>query len=105
MGAALASAFIPPDSIVGCDEVDGVLECVPPFSSGEWGWGMIQVLSLMSVYGYILFTASNMLSEGSELLLLVPSIAGLVGSAVLPILGAVPGEPPAPTLRTAGTHE
>jgi Ca2+/Na+ antiporter len=42
------------------------------------------------VYGYILFTASNMLSEGSELLLLVPSIAGIVGSVVLPILGAVP---------------
>ena len=27
---------------------------------------------------------------GSELLLLVPSLAGIVGSVVLPILGAVP---------------
>ena len=41
-------------------------------------------------YGYILFMASNMLSDGSELLLLVPSLAGIVGSVVLPILGAVP---------------
>jgi hypothetical protein len=31
-----------------------------------------------------------MLSDGSELLLLVPSLAGIVGSVVLPILGAVP---------------
>jgi len=34
--------------------------------------------------------ASNMISDGSELLLLVPSVAGVVGSVVLPILGAVP---------------
>lgn len=31
-----------------------------------------------------------MISEGSELLLLVPSMAGLVGGVVLPLLGAVP---------------
>ena len=41
-------------------------------------------------YGYVLFFASNLISEGSELLLLVPSIAGIVGSCVLPVLGAVP---------------
>jgi len=41
-------------------------------------------------YGYVLFTAANLLSDGSELLLFVPSIAGLVGSVVLPVLGAVP---------------
>ena len=86
MGAMLSNAFIPPDSILGCDE-DG---CMSPFSSGDWAWGLVQVLSLMMVYAYILFTASNMLSDGSELLLLVPSIAGIVGSVVLPILGAVP---------------
>ena len=86
MGAMLSNAFIPPDSILGCDE-DG---CMAPFSSGDWAWGLVQVLSLMMVYAYILFTASNMLSDGSELLLLVPSIAGIVGSVVLPILGAVP---------------
>ena len=31
-----------------------------------------------------------MISDGSELLLLVPSVAGIVGSCVLPVLGAVP---------------
>ena len=86
MGAVLSSAFIPPDTILGCDE-DG---CLAPFSSGDWAWGLVQVLSLMMCYAYILFTASSMLSDGSELLLLVPSIAGIVGSVVLPILGAVP---------------
>ena len=45
---------------------------------------------MMVVYAVVLFKASNMLSEGSELLLLVPSLAGIVGSVVLPILGAVP---------------
>jgi Ca2+/Na+ antiporter len=41
-------------------------------------------------YGYVLYFASNLISEGSELLLLVPSMAGLVGGVVLPLLGAVP---------------
>ncbi|CAK0804654.1 unnamed protein product [Prorocentrum cordatum] len=49
-----------------------------------------QLIFLTVVYGYVLYTASGMISEGSELLLVVPSIAGLVGSVVLPILGAVP---------------
>ena len=30
-----------------------------------------------------------MISDGSELLLLIPSLAGIVGSCVLPILGSV----------------
>lgn len=34
--------------------------------------------------------ASNLISDGSELLLLVPALAGVVGSVVLPVLGAVP---------------
>jgi len=49
-----------------------------------------QIIFLIGVYGYVLFIASNLISDGSELLLLVPSIAPLVGSVVLPILGAVP---------------
>merc|ERR1719473_697170 len=38
----------------------------------------------------ILYQSSNLIADGSELLLLIPSVAGLVGSIVLPILGAVP---------------
>jgi len=54
------------------------------------GYGFFQLLCIGGVYGYILMWASSMISDGSELLLLVPSLAGLVGSIVLPILGAVP---------------
>lgn len=52
--------------------------------------GFVQVLFLGVVYGFVLFKSSNLISDGSELLLLVPSLAGLVGSVVLPVLGAVP---------------
>jgi hypothetical protein len=49
--------------------------------------GLFQLLTLAFGNGYILMYARNLISDGSEL---VPSIAGLVGSVVLPILGAVP---------------
>ena len=52
--------------------------------------GLIQVITLGGVYGYGLFYAANLISDGAELLLLVPAIAGMVGSIVLPVLGAVP---------------
>eukprot|EP00638_Chattonella_subsalsa_P010715 CAMPEP_0117781324 /NCGR_PEP_ID=MMETSP0948-20121206/2772_1 /TAXON_ID=44440 /ORGANISM="Chattonella subsalsa, Strain CCMP2191" /LENGTH=561 /DNA_ID=CAMNT_0005609321 /DNA_START=9 /DNA_END=1692 /DNA_ORIENTATION=+ len=53
--------------------------------------GFVQLLFLLVAYdAYVLFQASNLISNGSELLLLVPSLAGIVGSVVLPILGAVP---------------
>jgi len=52
--------------------------------------GAVQLLFLLLVYGKILMDSSSMISEGSELLLLVPSLAGVVGSVVLPVLGAVP---------------
>jgi hypothetical protein len=53
-------------------------------------YGFFQLLCILAVYGYILMNASNMISDGSELLLLVPQVAGIVGSIVLPVLGAVP---------------
>lgn len=52
--------------------------------------GFVQVILLLIVYGFILFKASQLIAHGSELLLLVPSLRGIVGSVVLPILGAVP---------------
>uniref|UniRef100_A0A0G4FE07 EF-hand domain-containing protein n=1 Tax=Chromera velia CCMP2878 TaxID=1169474 RepID=A0A0G4FE07_9ALVE len=69
-------------------EVLGKLFIDPASLEGDYAF--VQVLFLGAVYGYILFYASNLISSGSELLLLVPSLAGLVGSVVLPILGAVP---------------
>jgi len=53
-------------------------------------FGFLQLVFLLLVYGFILFKASNLISDGSELLLLVPALASVVGSLVLPILGAVP---------------
>ncbi len=50
-------------------------------------YGLFQLLFLTICYGFILMHASNMISDGSELLLLVPSVAGVVGSVVLPLLG------------------
>merc|ERR1719414_1041896 len=51
---------------------------------------MPQLIFLTFVYAVVLYQASNLIADGSELLLLVPSVAGIVGSIVLPILGAVP---------------
>jgi Ca2+/Na+ antiporter len=52
--------------------------------------GFFQLLLLLCVYGAVLFKSADVLSEGSELLMFVPSIKDVVGSIVLPILGAVP---------------
>ena len=40
------------------------------------GYGFVQVLFLLGTYAYILSWASNLISDGSELLLLVPSLKG-----------------------------
>eukprot|EP00756_Hemistasia_phaeocysticola_P013635 Hpha_TRINITY_DN15292_c8_g11::TRINITY_DN15292_c8_g11_i1::g.68367::m.68367 len=53
------------------------------------GFGLVQLATLGAVYGYVLLSASNMISDGSELLLLT-KYASLVGPVVLPILGAIP---------------
>ena len=60
------------------------------YSLPDDGYGFFQLIFLTLVYGFILFTAANLISDGSEFLLLIPSIAGMVGSIVLPVLGAVP---------------
>jgi Ca2+/Na+ antiporter len=52
--------------------------------------GTSGLIWLFLSYGYVLYYASNLISEGSDLLMLVPSMAGLVGGVVLPLLGAVP---------------
>ncbi|KAK8828803.1 hypothetical protein WA577_000282, partial [Blastocystis sp. JDR] len=51
---------------------------------------MVQLLFLFCVYSYILFKGASLISDGSELLLLIPRWSGLIGSIVLPFLGAVP---------------
>ena len=59
----------------------------------EGGFGVVQLIFLMACYGYVLMTAAGLIGDGAELLLLVPELATLVGTLVLPILGAVPVRP------------
>jgi hypothetical protein len=51
----------------------------------EDGFGLVQLLFLMFVYGYILANASKMIADGSELLLLVldPGVVGACGRFVV----------------------
>lgn len=72
MGAVLAKFFVD-------------VETLP-----QDGYGFIQLLFVGGCYAYILCISSNMIKDGSELLLLIPKYAGVVGSIVLPVLGAVP---------------
>ncbi len=37
------------------------------------GYGFFQIIFLFCVYGYILMIASDMISDGSEFLLLIPA--------------------------------
>ena len=63
---------------------------IDPAALPQGGDGFCQIMFLFCVYGYVLAYASDMISNGSDLLLLVPEYAGVVGSIVLPVLGAVP---------------
>jgi len=54
------------------------------------GMNTTQLFFVFCVYGYVLSVSANMIGDGAELLLLVPQYAGMVGSIVLPILGAIP---------------
>eukprot|EP00049_Salpingoeca_infusionum_P026725 m.27542 g.27542 ORF g.27542 m.27542 type:complete len:576 (+) comp8937_c1_seq2:50-1777(+) len=83
----LQDLFIDPTFLPGGDNCNFTSQ--DDFCSKN-AYGFIQVLLLLFFYAFVLFWASNLISEGSELLLLIPSLKGIVGSVVLPILGAVP---------------
>lgn len=93
MASALNKLFIPLFSLPGLYELPP--EClVPNFVPADhlaptFG-GIVQLLFLFGTYGLFLFIGSTLISDGSELLFLIPEYANLVGSVVLPILGAVP---------------
>jgi len=59
---------------------------ISPYTLTNDGYGLFQLIFLMLVYGVILSYSANLISDGSELLLLIPSLAGIVGSVVLPIV-------------------
>ena len=53
------------------------------------GYTGVQLVMLIAFYAFVLFTASKLIADGSEMLTLVFN-PGLVGGLVLPVLGAVP---------------
>lgn len=63
-----------------CEATYGVLPCTDT---------VIGNLFLLAAYGYLMYVAASMLSQGSELLLSAVD-AGLIGGLLLPILGALP---------------
>jgi len=58
---------------------------IDPDGMNSW-----QLFFVFCVYGYVLFVSADMIGDGAELLLLVPGYDKMVGSIVLPILGAIP---------------
>jgi|ERR1712216_426629 len=63
---------------------------IDPSHLPEDAYGFIQVCFLFCCYGCVLCYGAKLISDGSELLQLVPALKGIVGSVVLPVLGAVP---------------
>lgn len=51
--------------------------------------GDLQLLELFIAYAYLLYIGCSLISDGAELLMLTP-YSKLVGSCILPVLGAVP---------------
>lgn len=51
---------------------------------------LVQLLFFVLLYGTIVLNASNLIVRGTELLLLLPRIAPLVGNLILPIVASVP---------------
>eukprot|EP00588_Corethron_pennatum_P014373 CAMPEP_0194278352 /NCGR_PEP_ID=MMETSP0169-20130528/10414_1 /TAXON_ID=218684 /ORGANISM="Corethron pennatum, Strain L29A3" /LENGTH=505 /DNA_ID=CAMNT_0039022507 /DNA_START=226 /DNA_END=1740 /DNA_ORIENTATION=+ len=62
-----------------------MIPSIDPADTGNSG-----LIWLLLSYGYVLFVSANLISKGLDLLLLVPSLAGLVGSCVLPLFTAIP---------------
>ena len=68
---------------MGFDDAINGLFADPATMTGVTGG--FQMFILLCAYGYVLAVAASMISEGSELLLLIPSLTGTVGSIVLPV--------------------
>ena len=63
-----------------CDRTYGFLPCTST---------LVGNLFLLMIYGYFMYKSATMLSEGSELLLIV-SDPGVIGGLLLPIVGVLP---------------
>merc|ERR1712166_595867 len=78
MGEALGKLFV---DVTPMDKGGGI---------PDDGYGMVQLLFLGCIYGYVLYVGSGYIGDGAEELELIDSIKGIVGALIIPILGAVP---------------
>ena len=92
MGEVLSRLFVPVDQLPDLYKLPE--QCIVSdehsFVPNPTIFGLIQLAFLGATYAGLLSWGSNLVSDGSELLLLIPSLEHVVGSLVLPILGAVP---------------
>lgn len=62
---------------------------IDPTSLPSTAFGDLQLFQLFIAYAYLLYIGCTLISDGAELLMLTP-YSKLVGSCILPVLGAVP---------------
>jgi hypothetical protein len=59
---------------------------IDPNSLPDDGYGSFQLIFLLLVYGLIIIFSSILMATGSELLIFIPAISGIVGSVIIPII-------------------
>ena len=91
MGSSLSDFFLSPKSLPGlypqCEYIQDD-DTIRPEATLR---GIFQLFLLGFLYMYGLYVGSSYVVQGSELLLLIPKLAPIVGSLVLPVLSALPG--------------
>ena len=59
---------------------------IDPNTLPDDGYGSFQLIFLLLVYGLIIIFSSLLMATGSELLIFIPAISGIVGSVIIPII-------------------
>jgi len=62
---------------------------IDPNTLPDDGYGSFQLIFLLVVYGLIVIFSSILMATGSELLIFIPAISGVVGSVIIPIIAQI----------------
>ncbi len=54
------------------------------------GAGTAQIVILLVAYSYVLMRASQLMSDGARLLILVRSVSSIMSGVLMPLVGAIP---------------
>eukprot|EP00042_Codosiga_hollandica_P042756 m.395933 g.395933 ORF g.395933 m.395933 type:complete len:190 (-) comp56403_c1_seq6:46-615(-) len=85
MGTALSNLFIDPTTLYGgkncARPTNDSLLAFESCSDLDRGYGFVQAVCLLCIYGYVLSSACNLISDGSELLLLLPRLDWNIGAS------------------------